>query len=337
MMRALVCMIAILLAAPASAHESRPLTVTIEPAAAGFYQLNWRAPASIDAAAAPEVRLGAPCTLAQPAGRPDARTGAALYECDLEASGASLIIDYPVFNPSVSTLVRMRRPAGDVVTQTLSPDVREWRIPPADTFSGVARSYLELGVKHILVGIDHVLFILGLMILARTPRRVLITATGFTVAHSITLAAVALGYLRTPVSAVEAIIALSIVFVAAEIARGDRSTLAWRRPIIVASAFGLLHGAGFASVLTEIGLPQSEKTGALLFFNIGVEIGQVVIIVAGFAAYHLVLAARRLAHDGVRTPLPHPARSLAGYGLGVLSAWWFVERTALMIGFTGPA
>jgi hypothetical protein len=164
------------------------------------------------------------------------------------------------------------------------------------------------------------------LVLARTPRRVLLTATGFTIAHSLTLALVALDVVRVSIPAVETLIAFSIVFVASEIARGEKATLSWRRPIIVAMTFGLLHGAGFAAALAEIGLPQTEKPAALLFFNLGVEAGQVMLAIAAFAAFWLgrrALDASRLA------PLTAPAfERLAGYALGIVSAYWFIERGA---------
>ena len=143
--------------------------------------------------------------------------------------------------------------------------------------------------------------------------------TGFTIAHSLTLGLAALDLVRLPQRAVEAAIALSIVFLAVEIVKGPRDTLTWRRPVAVAAAFGLLHGLGFANVLREIGLPDGNFVGALVAFNIGIEIGQVIFAGLVFAA---LLAVRRIL-DRNGTKLP---REIAGYALGTLASYWLFER-----------
>jgi hypothetical protein len=170
------------------------------------------------------------------------------------------------------------------------------------------------------------LLFLGLLaMIAGAPRRIFIAATGFTIAHSITLALTALDVLVVSVPAVEAVIALSIVFLAAEIARGERATLAWRRPALVASLFGLAHGAGFASALGEIGLPQTSRIPALFYFNVGVEAGQIALLAAGVAALAL---ARRLARPIHEAMTGGPARRLIAYGVGALASFWTIERAA---------
>ena len=152
----------------------------------------------------------------------------------------------------------------------------------------VAVQYTWLGMEHIWIGFDHLLFVLCLIWIAGSLRRILITITGFTLAHSVTLALSALQIVVLPVPPIEAVIALSVLFLATEIARGEggfngakgangaSGALTWRYPIAVSSTFGLLHGLGFAAVLNEIGLPQTELVTGLVFFNVGVEIGQVV-------------------------------------------------------------
>src|SRR5262249_35013809 len=142
----------------------------------------------------------------------------------------------------------------------------------------VAIGYLKLGVEHIWQGIDHLLFVTGVLVLARTRRRVVLAITGFTLAHSLTLCASVLGLVRLPVPPVEAAIALSILFLAREIARPDPYGIAHRFPIAVSSIFGLLHGFGFAAALREVGLPPRELALGLLSFNLGVEIGQLAFI-----------------------------------------------------------
>jgi hydrogenase/urease accessory protein HupE len=184
-------------------------------------------------------------------------------------------------------------------------------------------------VRHILEGYDHLLFLVCLMLIAGTGRRILITITGFTIAHSITLALSALGVVRVPVPPVEAAIALSIVFLAVEIVRGDKNSLAYRYPIAVSSSFGLLHGFGFAAVLGETGLPQTEIPAALLFFNLGVELGQVIFIVGVIAAYQLIrLAARAVRDRDLSIDALRPLQTPAAYVVGILASFWMIQRVA---------
>jgi hydrogenase/urease accessory protein HupE len=202
-------------------------------------------------------------------------------------------------------------------------------IPETESFGAVARDYLSLGVQHILEGYDHLLFLVCLLLIAGTGRRIVITVTGFTIAHSITLVLSTLGVVRVPVPPVEAAIALSIVFLAVEIVRGNRDALTYRYPIAVASAFGLLHGFGFAAVLGETGLPQTEIPTALLFFNVGVEIGQLLFIGAVIGVYQLVrvtgtaMLDRDFSLDALR-----PLQTPAAYAVGILASFWLVERVA---------
>ncbi len=320
---ALAVLIALLTALPAAAHESRPLFVEITEQGDERVALRAIAPASVESATLPTVALGAPCQFIS-AQRRAQRTLEASYQCDT-LSGAALTIDWPVFNPSVTTLIRATFASGETRTAILPPGEARWLLPEPQSFGGVAKSYFAIGVEHIVFGIDHLLFLAGLLFIAGTFRRAIVTATGFTIAHSLTLALVALDVFRVSVPAVEAVIALSIVFLAAEIARGMKTTLAWRRPALVASAFGLVHGAGFAAALAEIGLPATERTAALLFFNIGVEAGQIAIILAVFG---LLYAAR------VVSPLPLKQAKIAlafGYAIGVVAAFWFVERTVAIV------
>src|SRR6185436_2163723 len=186
----------------------------------------------------------------------------------------------------------------------------------------VVRTYLTLGVEHILLGIDHLLFVLALLLIVKGVRRLVATVTAFTVAHSITLGAATLGFVHVPSAPVEAVIALSILFLASELARrraGGSADLTERFPWVVAFSFGLLHGFGFAGALSEVGIPQQAVPLALLFFNVGVEIGQLLFIAAVFGFGWLV----RL--SAVRVPAIWP-RAVA-YGVGSAAAFWVVERT----------
>ncbi len=174
------------------------------------------------------------------------------------------------------------------------------------------RTYFVLGVEHILLGIDHLLFVLGLLLLVGSPKRLIVTVTAFTVAHSITLAAATLGFVHVPQAPVEAVIALSVMFVAAEILRAaqGRASLTARAPWLVAFVFGLLHGLGFAGALREVGLPQTDIPLALLFFNVGVEVGQLAFIAAVVAVLAVVT---RLT---LEAPRRHGGRACAGRGAG---------------------
>src|SRR5262249_10071309 len=178
----------------------------------------------------------------------------------------------------------------------------------------VALSYLRLGVEHIWGGIDHLLFILALMILVKGTRRLIATVTAFTVAHSITLAGATLGFVHVPRQPIEAAIALSIVFVACEIVHAHEGRLGWteRWPWIVAFTFGLLRGFGFAGALSEVGLPQTAIPVALLFFNVGVEIGQLLFIAVILS---IIALARWLVR---REAIPQPAWAwrVAPYSIG---------------------
>jgi hydrogenase/urease accessory protein HupE len=186
----------------------------------------------------------------------------------------------------------------------------------------VVQTYTLLGIEHILTGIDHLLFVLALVILVKGTRRLLWTVTAFTIAHSITLALATLGVINVPGPPVEATIALSIVFVASEIiaqARG-REGLAARKPWLVAFSFGLLHGLGFAGALAEVGLPQNAIPLALLFFNVGVEIGQLLFIAGVLAFAHL---AKRVAGGWVQ---PAAVSVAAAYAIGGIASYWTIER-----------
>ncbi|MDX1500996.1 MAG: HupE/UreJ family protein [Thermoanaerobaculia bacterium] len=223
-------------------------------------------------------------------------------------------------------LVRLERADGSVQMELLTPSAPTFVVRAAPGRLAVAGTYLRLGVEHILLGIDHLLFVLALLILVEGRRRLVGTITAFTVAHSLTLAAAVLGFVAVPQAPVEAVIALSIVFVAGEIlhAREGRAGVTQRSPWIVAFVFGLLHGFGFAGALLEMGLPERAIPLALLFFNVGVEVGQLLFIAAAGAA---VVAARRL-----RLEPPTWAWRIPAYGIGSLAAFWLIERVA---GFFG--
>jgi len=218
-------------------------------------------------------------------------------------------------------LVRIKHYEGYVRTARLTPKSPSFIVEATQNKYDIAKTYLSLGVEHILLGIDHLLFLVCLLIIAGTGRRILITITGFTVAHSITLILSALNVVNIPVPPVEAVIALSIVFVASEIAKGFRESFTYKYPILVASSFGLLHGFGFASALKEIGLPQTEIATSLLFFNVGVEIGQLLFI---FVFILLLLFCKNVFNKPISyfTNFEKPA----AYVIGSLASFWMIQR-----------
>lgn len=194
----------------------------------------------------------------------------------------------------------------------------------------VVRTYTLLGIEHILTGFDHLLFVLALLILVQGKGRLIATVTAFTLAHSVTLALATLGVLHVPGPPVEALIALSIVFVAAEIlhARQGRLGLSQRYPWLVAFVFGLLHGLGFAGALAEVGLPPRSIPTALLCFNVGVELGQLIFIAAVFGLVALIGALIRWMAQSVRVPQPVWLWQVPPYLIGGIASYWVFERLA---------
>jgi len=188
----------------------------------------------------------------------------------------------------------------------------------------VVATYTTLGVEHILAGFDHLLFVLALVLLVQGTRRLLVTISAFTAAHSLTLAGATLGWVHVPGPPVEASIALSIVFVASEIIRAGEGgdSLTRRFPWVVAFAFGLLHGFGFAGALAEVGLPESSIAIALLFFNVGVEIGQLLFVAVVIAA---IAGGTRVAKR-LRIAWPVSLWRVAPYAIGSVASFWLVER-----------
>lgn len=226
---------------------------------------------------------------------------------------------------STDVLVRIHRLDGSTQVTRLNPASPSFLVVASPKTWDVAKTYLWFGIEHIWQGVDHLLFVACLILISGTWRRILLTVTGFTIAHSITLALVALEWVRAPVPPVEATIALSIVFLAREIAHERRDTLTWRYPVLVSAVFGLLHGFGFASALLDIGLPQMEIPAALLAFNLGVEVGQIVFVAA-------LLAVMWAAAKGLGRLAAQPKEWLGqlekpiAYAVGGITSYWTFER-----------
>ena len=226
---------------------------------------------------------------------------------------------------STDVLVRFDFANGVTGTHRLTPTDTSFTIPTQPDRLEVVRTYFGFGVEHILGGIDHLLFVFALLLLVKGVRRIVATVTAFTVAHSITLAGATLGWVNMPGPPIEAVIALSIAFVAAEIihSRQGRPGLTERYPWIVAFTFGLLHGFGFAGALVQVGLPQTEIPMALLFFNVGVEVGQLLFIAAVFATIAVVRRITRRVNLPQAVWLP----ALPAYVIGSLAVFWLIQRT----------
>jgi hydrogenase/urease accessory protein HupE len=219
-------------------------------------------------------------------------------------------------------LLRLERLDGTNLVKRLDPAHPSAVLEASPGPLNVAGTYFVLGVEHILFGIDHLLFVLALVLLVKGMKRLIGTITAFTVAHSVTLAGATLGWINISIAPVEAVIALSIVFVAAEIVHGKdgKEGLAARAPWIVAFTFGLLHGFGFAGALSEVGLPSNAIPLALLFFNVGVEVGQL-LFVAAVVAFQ-VLARRPL------EAAPRWVGLAPAYAIGGLAMFWTIQRVA---------
>ena len=213
----------------------------------------------------------------------------------------------------------MKLQDGTVTTSLVRPSQPWIDIQARQSSFEVARLFVVEGIEHILFGYDHLLFVAALMLIVRNWRVLVKTITAFTVAHSITLTFATLGWVALPSGPVEIMIAFSIVLVAAEIVRTERgqTSLATTWPWVVAFAFGLLHGFGFAGALQHLGLPQDDIPLALLCFNVGVEIGQLLFI----AAILLAVAALRRIVD-----VPRKAVVASAYAIGMVAAFWTLER-----------
>lgn len=332
-MRRLILLFAMTLAAYlpglVHGHESRPAYLELRQTGAESWSVLWKVPAQGDLRLAIEprfpescARTGAPVTLMS-AGAYTERTA---IRCEGGLAGRAVGID-GLGETMTDVLVRSVRTGGALQVAHLTPLAPTVLIVAAPGSLQVARTYLVLGVDHILGGLDHLLFVLGLLLLVKRRWMLVKTITAFTVAHSITLAAATMGWLQVPQSAVEAVIALSILFLATELVKqpDGRAGLMQRYPWTVAFMFGLLHGLGFAGALREVGLPEGEIPLALLTFNVGVEIGQLMFVGA-------VLAFRAALQRLVQRA-PSWVHALPAYGIGIMAAFWWIERMAPLFVF----
>jgi len=319
-------LLAVAAAAPAArAHEARPAYLEIKETAPGRFEVLWRTPvlAGMRLPVALEMPQDAK-SLKEPSVEELADSVVERRWLDAGPSGlAGRRIGFPGLQVTITdVLVRVVGVDGSESTALVHPSEPWLDVPARQTRLEIAAVYVQHGVEHILSGPDHLLFVLGLILLVRGAARLVKTITAFTVAHSITLALATLGIVRVPGPPVDAAIALSILLLGVEIVRAQRgeATLALERPWLVAFAFGLLHGLGFAGALVRLGLPQSEIPLALFSFNVGVEIGQLLFVAA---LLPLVALLRRL-----RIAWPAWGHAVPAYAIGSLAAFWLFDRLA---------
>jgi hypothetical protein len=308
---------------PAFSHENRPGYLEIEEKSPGVYALLWKAPFG-GAARIDVTPLFPPgCVLDRPLA-PGALPARGTLRCEGGLAGKTISIE-GLASTTTDVLVRLKRADGTLESHLLGPASPSVATGASTTRAQRVASYLKLGVEHILLGVDHLLFVLGLLLIVPDRWALVKTITSFTLAHSLTLAVATLGFASAPLSPLNAAIALSILFLGPEIVRTwrDETSFTIRHPWVVAFAFGLLHGFGFASGLTAMGLPKAEIPLALLLFNVGVEIGQVFFVAV------ILLLERSFRTLEIRWP--RWAEALPGYTVGSLGAYWTIQRTLVLL------
>ena len=324
MIRVLLLVISLFaLTAPARADDLRPGFLELTQVDAAHWQMVWKAPIVGGLATRSRPSLPDFCTIGEGAPRLSGSSLVVSLEvvCTHPLDGAQIGLAgmETGFTDALVRIAPLDRP---VQAERLTPDSPYVTVATEPDRWKVARTYFDLGVEHILEGYDHLLFVLSLVLLIRRWKQVAVTVTAFTVAHSITLALTTLGLVFVARRPLEICIALSIVFLAVEIVkeRADDAPrrMAARLPWLVAFAFGLLHGFGFAAALGEIGLPDGELPTALLTFNLGVEAGQLLIVAAALAVLALIdrLALRYAAR----------LRQITAYLIGTTAAFWMIQR-----------
>jgi hydrogenase/urease accessory protein HupE len=310
---------------PVLAHELQPSSFEIRQLTSERYEVIWRAPIYYGKPHPAKLQLPANW---QTIGEPRVRllSDSQLHRRVVKVPGGNIdgaIIRFAGLEATITDVfVRISWLNGVETTAVARPGQPWFEIQGQRSAWQVAGDYTLLGIEHILSGYDHLTFVLALLLIVSGWRRLLLTVTSFTLAHSITLAAATLGLLWLPGPPIEATIALSILFLASELVKVHRgyTSLTARYPWIVAFVFGLLPGFGFAGALTEVGLPQNEIPLALLMFNVGVELGQLMFIAAVLV---LIEVLRR-----IRKEWPFWIQQLPAYGIGGLAAFWLIERVS---------
>jgi hypothetical protein len=298
-------------AARADAHELKPAVLSLKEIEAGRFELSWKPPVDqreLRVPVRPRFPEHCQASARQLACGERGLTGAIRFE-GLEASVYRVVVQIVWLDGTTrAELVSGAHP--ELTVQSVGRGANLGELVP------LAKAYIELGVEHILTGFDHLLFVLGLLILVGSGKRLIWTITAFTLAHSVTLALGVLGFLVVPRGPVEAVIALSILLVAVECSRAQ-SSITRRAPWAIAFGFGLLHGFGFAGALSEIGLPPGQIPLALASFNIGVELGQLAVIAIAIVLARLAIRLHERARELERPVV---------YLMGTAAAFWTIER-----------
>lgn len=335
MRRGLIAAVGVLLSLMefAAAHEFDPGYLSLRESSAGVFQVQWKASIEGGLYQALVPRLPSECSLDSQL-RTYVVLDAQIQNTELTCEGGLANLAIAIGGlPSTMTdvLLRIDFLDGSEFVRRLTPSTPSVIVPERPSSWNVVVTYLVLGVEHILLGVDHLLFVLTLLLLIRGAKRLILTITAFTAAHSVTLAATTMGWVTVPSAPVEATIALSILFLATQLGRTPASAgesaavddLTARFPWIVAFSFGLLHGFGFAGALAEVGLPEQAIPLALLFFNVGVEAGQLLFI-GGVVAFGWVIRQTRLS-------IPWWWSRAAAYGIGSVAAFWVYDRSTWLI------
>lgn len=295
--------------AAARAHDNAPGVLALEALGEGRYHVAFSRPTDTREPASEAVapRFPSHCTL-----------DGAMLSCGAEDLVGPIAFD-ALEGTRMRVVVVLTRDGTSLREYAATGEAPEVEVsaPPAGLLA-----WMSIGIEHVLGGLDHLAFVLGLLLVSTLDRRLLITITAFTLAHSVTLAMAVLGVLTLPSLPVEACIAMSVVLVAREGLKSASDSFTRRAPWVIAAIFGLVHGLGFAGALRELGLPDGSLLSLLLGFNLGVEVGQLLVVAV---AVGIAMLARR----GMRRP--QRAREVLGYGLGALGAFWLISRTVLLL------
>ncbi len=313
----------------AAAHESRPGYLEFRETSPGVFRVLWKKPARGEMILRIDPVFPSECSVVGIVSE-DLREGAYVARATIACEGglAGKTVEIAGLETTLTdVLVRVYYANGLQETHLVQPNETSVVIGGSSGVLQRIAAYTRLGIQHIALGPDHLLFVLGLLLIVSSSMILIKTITAFTVAHSITLGIATLGFARVPALPLEAVIALSILFLGPEIVRVWRGQTSFtlRHPWVVAFAFGLLHGFGFAGGLMTMGLPANEIPLTLAFFNIGVEVGQLTFV-------FLVLALARLSR-ALEIRWPPWAERVPGYAVGSLGAFWFIERTAILMGW----
>lgn len=310
-----------------TADELRPAYIQLDEVQSGEWRVVWKVSENSRLGRNGRLILPANCDLVDNR-NPEREAGNLLFRGTLKCNGqvqGQQIGLAGLEATNTDALVRVAPLASELITLRLTAQAPSAEIPSvtAGVVNNVVLTYTVIGIEHILFGFDHLLFVLSLVLLLSGWQRIAWAVTAFTVSHSITLVGTTFGWFALPTRPVEAVIALSIVFLAAEILKREpgQPRLSEQYPWLVAFVFGLLHGFGFAGALAEIGLPTSDRPLALFSFNIGVEVGQLIIVAIALLVLHQL---DRL----LRKPSPW-IRIVPAYFIGTMATYWFIERLGL--------